>query len=343
MNKIERASIGRYAFNVDIDAYKKIKDYLNSLSAHYGPQPGGSEIMEGIEERMAELLIEECGPDTVVTEKAASKVIAILGEPEAIDDEAGEESDAQTSENSAKSTARNGGKRKFYRDCDHSILGGVCAGLAHLTNIDVTLMRVLWLAVMIGGSSFARLIEKDLSFSFNFFIVLAYLVLWVITPKADTVRKKYEMHGESLAVDDIANSISNSAADHNNSVMHTIGRVGMIFFGSTLLLTALCIIGVITTVCVTKTLAFPELFGGLQKCLTNLAPAFANNATYVVLISLAAVDIVIPLIGMIYGSIVMIFDINTPKWKPGLCLFLLWIICLIATMTFAAVLAISTL
>jgi phage shock protein PspC (stress-responsive transcriptional regulator) len=52
------------------------------------------------------------------------------------------------------------------------MVGGVCAGLANYTGIDVTLMRVIWavVAVITGGAG-----------------LLAYLVSWIIIPDESKV------------------------------------------------------------------------------------------------------------------------------------------------------------
>ena len=59
MNKVEKVSIGKCAFSLDETAYAKVKKYLDSLNSYYAKMEGGREIMEGIEERMAELLLEK--------------------------------------------------------------------------------------------------------------------------------------------------------------------------------------------------------------------------------------------------------------------------------------------
>ena len=38
----------------------------------------------------------------------------------------------------------------------------------------------------------------------------------------------------------------------------------------------------------------------------------------------------LPFIGMLYAGIMMIFDLRSPSWRPGLIIFLLWIIALTA-------------
>ncbi len=56
---------------------------------------------------------------------------------------------------------------RLTRDIQNKKIGGVCAGFAHYLNVDVVLVRVLWLAIAIGtGVGF-----------------IAYLVAWIIMPK----------------------------------------------------------------------------------------------------------------------------------------------------------------
>ena len=56
--------------------------------------------------------------------------------------------------------------RRLYRSLQQKILGGVCGGLAEYFNVDVTLVRLLWILVtLIGGAG-----------------ILAYIIAWIIIP-----------------------------------------------------------------------------------------------------------------------------------------------------------------
>jgi phage shock protein PspC (stress-responsive transcriptional regulator) len=60
--------------------------------------------------------------------------------------------------------------KKLVRSTNDRKLGGVCAGLADYFDIDVTLVRVLWLlATLIPGPN-----------------ILVYIVLWIVLPQAPT-------------------------------------------------------------------------------------------------------------------------------------------------------------
>jgi phage shock protein PspC (stress-responsive transcriptional regulator) len=57
-------------------------------------------------------------------------------------------------------------RKKLMRSSTDKKLGGVCAGLAAYLDLDVTLVRVLWvLAVFCGGTG-----------------LLLYIVLWIVLP-----------------------------------------------------------------------------------------------------------------------------------------------------------------
>lgn len=58
-------------------------------------------------------------------------------------------------------------EKKLHRDPQHKMIAGVCAGLADYLNMDVTLVRILFLVTMI----------------FHGCGLLPYIVLWVVLPQ----------------------------------------------------------------------------------------------------------------------------------------------------------------
>jgi hypothetical protein len=43
------------------------------------------------------------------------------------------------------------------------------------------------------------------------------------------------------------------------------------------------------------------------------------------------VNLVIGFFGMLFGGIMLTFDLKSPKWKPGLILFIAWLVSLLVT------------
>jgi phage shock protein PspC (stress-responsive transcriptional regulator) len=58
-------------------------------------------------------------------------------------------------------------EKKMQRDEQHKIIAGVCSGLAEYLNVDVTLVRVIFVVV---------LLLKGVA-------ILPYIVLWIVMPK----------------------------------------------------------------------------------------------------------------------------------------------------------------
>ena len=78
-------------------------------------------------------------------------------------------------------------RKRYYRDSDEKVLGGVAMGVANYFSIDVSLVRILFLiSIFFGG-----------------FGVLIYFILWFITPEATTVGEKMSMKGYSVTLENI--------------------------------------------------------------------------------------------------------------------------------------------
>ncbi len=81
--------------------------------------------------------------------------------------------------------------KKFYRDPDRKVVGGVAAGVASYFGVDIGVVRFLWvLSVFFFGTGF-----------------LVYIVLWIISPSAHTLTEKMEMQGEPITLTNIETNI----------------------------------------------------------------------------------------------------------------------------------------
>ena len=137
MKQVEYISIGGYVFSLEDSASRAAKEYLDQLEAFYSRKESGAEVMEGIEERMAELLLEKSGKGGVVTLAMVNDVISVLGRPETIEEETSDAPDAEpaeasdrTSKNTNKTSARP--RRRLYRDPANGKLAGSLQRPRHL-------------------------------------------------------------------------------------------------------------------------------------------------------------------------------------------------------------------
>ena len=111
-----------------------------------------------------------------------------------------------------------GPRKRLFRDIDHKIIGGVCAGLSKYFGIQVWIIRILFLipfANFIINFRHIHLFQfwdfpdfpnfLDLTFSPG--AIFVYIVLWLVLPEAKTSADKLEMVGEKVDINSIKNTI----------------------------------------------------------------------------------------------------------------------------------------
>ena len=99
-------------------------------------------------------------------------------------------------------------RRKLYRDADNKVIGGVLSGIAQYFDIQVWIPRLIFLLPVLLG-----ILRNTFPFGFPFFygfsgsLVLTYIILWAVIPKAVTASEKMEMKGEKVDLESIKNKI----------------------------------------------------------------------------------------------------------------------------------------
>ena len=165
MKKTVNAGIGGRSFVIEEDAYTRLNSCLKAYRAKSGNVASASEVTDDIEARIRDFLSSrlEDGKD-VVTLELVNEAIAQLGMPEG--------GGCKTSENGQV-------RKKFYRDSGNKYIGGVCGGLAAYFDIDIMLLRIIFIvALLLGTAGF-----------------WAYLILWIVAPLAKTPAQKCELRG----------------------------------------------------------------------------------------------------------------------------------------------------
>jgi phage shock protein PspC (stress-responsive transcriptional regulator) len=176
-------NLGGYSFNIDEDAYAELKRYLKNLELHFAAEESASEILSDIEARMAELFHTKLTAyKHVITMDDIRSAIAVMGTPEDISDDEGI---------SARDKFSSPGYHRMYRDPDHRIIGGVCAGMGAYWDIEPWILRVIFLALILAGG----------------LGLLVYLILYIVLPEAKTTTQKIEMKGEPVNIHNIKDSV----------------------------------------------------------------------------------------------------------------------------------------
>ncbi|WP_194776626.1 PspC domain-containing protein [Pararhodonellum marinum] len=86
--------------------------------------------------------------------------------------------------------------KKLYRNPDDRVLGGVSSGLAAYFNIDVLWIRLIFVGLVFAGGSG----------------IVIYLILWIITPLAQSITERIKMKGGEITLTNIENTIKENMA-----------------------------------------------------------------------------------------------------------------------------------
>ncbi|MDR0661171.1 MAG: PspC domain-containing protein [Prevotellaceae bacterium] len=187
MKKAISISIGKTSFIMEEDAFDRLKGYLDKFEASIDNKSDVKEVMEDVEARIAEIFAEQIrSSNQVVDINLVNKAISLLGEPE-VDTRTA--NGGNTSRAVPPPPAQPYAHKRFYRDPDNSVIGGVCAGVAAYFKLDILLVRILFAcAIPLGGLG-----------------LWVYIVLWIAAPMAKTVAEKLEMRGEPVTAENIRN------------------------------------------------------------------------------------------------------------------------------------------
>lgn len=199
MKKTLTINLANTVYNIDEDAYQILQDYFERLRKHFKSEKDSDEILSDIEARIAELFNERIRYGMqVITQKEVQEIIAIMGNPNEIEtpdnDEKTKQENTEDQSKAETSDQTESGKKKkrLYRDVENGYLGGVAAGLSQYTNVDIAIVRLIFVLFIL------------LSFST---IIPIYIVCWIIMPEAKTSAQKLEMRGEEPTIENIKNFV----------------------------------------------------------------------------------------------------------------------------------------
>ena len=226
-------------YAIDEDAYQLLENYLQSMKNYFRNEEGGDEIADDIEHRVAELLWEykEKGM-TAVNIETIKEIINKVGNPADIDD-----GNQQTSQNATEGQVnenffssfgdetslfgkmkKNVQSRRFYRNADNKMLGGICSGMAEYFGVgDVTFWRlgILILAIVCSGINVSLSFLPDiLCFLISLPIPLIYLFIWIVVPEARTPEDRLRMQGRDINPENIREQVV-SDSEGNKKVVET--------------------------------------------------------------------------------------------------------------------------
>ena len=157
MDKTININIAGTLFQIDEEAFRFLRDYLQAINNRFRNVQGGHETIEDIESRIAEIFQSQKGLAGVVTKENVEAMISIIGKPEDFDHiEPETEAPVYISE-----------KRRLYRNPDDTIISGVCSGLGAYLDTDPVLFRILFVITAMFGLG-----------------LFIYIALWIALPSS---------------------------------------------------------------------------------------------------------------------------------------------------------------
>jgi phage shock protein PspC (stress-responsive transcriptional regulator) len=317
MDKTININLGGTLFQIDENAYGKLKEYLQSISNKFKNVAGGNETIEDIESRIAEIFLSQKDTAGVISSENVDDMMKLIGKPEDFDQPGNESGDH------GPSFGNPGPRKKMFRNPENSIISGVCGGIGAYLNSDPVWIRILFVIF-------------TFLFGIGFFV---YIALWITIPSALTDSQKREMYGgqHNWAMPQEWDQHPGNRLGHAiNEIFRAIGkvfyiivRIILVVFGTGLVLAGFLALLSFIMVFVFK---YPGSFSAdVQGFNIAYLPDFLNYivspaaAPWIKALIIAVVTL--PLLALIYGGIRLIFWFRARDgfvWFTG---FILWILC----------------
>lgn len=181
MNRVVTINLNGNAYQLDEGAFDALRAYLDRAEARLASNPDRAEIIADLEQAIAEKCNHHLGPNkNVVSAAEIAQVLVEMGPVETPADEGAAPDAAEAGGASVAAGADTGVRRRLYRIREGAMISGVCNGLAAFFSIDVTVMRIIFvaLAVLTSGAW-----------------IIAYVVMIFVIPRADTGEEHAAAHG----------------------------------------------------------------------------------------------------------------------------------------------------
>lgn len=202
MKKVININFKGRVIPIEETAFEQLQQYISALRNYFANEEGRDEIINDIEDRIAELFNEELKKGaTCVTEENVSAILAGMGrieDFEQMDAEAGAAAGSYASSAAAASsfTSVEEPRGSLHRSSNDKIIGGVCGGLSHYLKIDPAVIRILFALITFGGFGAGLLI---------------YIVMWIILPEKElksNIRKRLYRNPDAKVIGGVAGGLA---------------------------------------------------------------------------------------------------------------------------------------
>jgi len=200
MNKVVTIHLDGIAYQLEESAYDTLRAYLDKAKQTLAQNPDKDEILKDLEQAIgAKLSTYLNAHKQVVTSADVDTVIGEMGPVAA--DGTGPESSGTSSDSS--NSGWSWPHKRLYRIREGKVIAGVCNGLAVYFNVDVTLVRILFIVATIFFHGLGG---------------LAYIILMLVLPVARTPKDYENLSGiPPVTAQDLVDRAKKSVEDFANS------------------------------------------------------------------------------------------------------------------------------
>jgi len=151
MKDAKQIILSGIGFIIEADAYKILDEYLKEIKKHFEVTMSdiSEDIFQDIESSIAEKMISKGrGLQKAITLKDIEEIKEQLGKVSEIGNDNNEEEKITNKKEVEKEAEKENiltKKRILYRDTDDVVIAGVASGLAKYFNIDVVIVRLLFI------------------------------------------------------------------------------------------------------------------------------------------------------------------------------------------------------
>jgi len=190
MNKITSIHLNGKAYQLEEQGYDALRAYLTHAEKQLSENPDKAEILSDLEQAIAEKCDARLRANKdVVTTQEVTQILQEMGPVEGP-----EKSEAPKTEQTTSNDAPQTPKR-LYLIREGAMFAGVCNGLAAYFNLDVLLVRLIFVALTIltGGAW-----------------ILVYAAMMFVVPYANTSEERAQAYGEAFNAQEIVNRAKES-------------------------------------------------------------------------------------------------------------------------------------
>jgi phage shock protein PspC (stress-responsive transcriptional regulator) len=181
MNKVTTVNLNGRAYQVEEQAYDALRAYLDEAARLLADDPDCREILADLEQAIADKGARYLGAGKNVLGAAEMKrILADMGPVETGEASAGADAATGSTAEAGGAGRDTSGPKRLYRIEEGEMVAGVCNGLAAYFDVDPTVVRLVFVVLLVLSTGF---------------FAIAYLLLVFIVPKARTAEERAAARG----------------------------------------------------------------------------------------------------------------------------------------------------